>query len=586
MFDSADFSEYVTDVRTDFPNSGVAAIENNDKNPGRTVSVTINDGYHYIFFDAVKKTSDQGTDTIDGSGVSVSSGVTTHEAGKMTWQSALAVGKDWAYLYTAHMVAEVNFHQARSEELVDTSALDPQPAVPVTLTPTDFPYLTDEKTVSMTRRYRSPVFGAADNTYHSYNGSDPTTLTFNGTYPSTPEGAPKPTAEQGAAPTREVMTIPGYYFVGWFEKAAWKGEDLNYFLDVANGTSIGEGEPLYQSSSIGKCQPYVLPDNAVVEHTMDLYPVYVKYNIASTTNVVLAVDGVVNKPHDPTWVPEKPTELSTDLEVTAYSNEPVRPAGGETYTIEYVTVTVDGGEPIKLANTAADGGNWVVKYPVVPGRSYLFTAVYKPYVVVFHQNGNVDTEVLVRNPGDAIGRPAPETEGGVSRPVLPTVQDARDAGGNIRFPELNHALFVGWTEAKPDDPAGRPYHFFRATAEKTSYELAEEVGFWTLGETEDTIVAHSMELWPVFAGYTVTVNSNIDNALMGEKPAVYPDEAALQEKVRALVRTSPNTVSTTVKAQEVEGYKFVGWFTGVKQTTPGGEFDDFSEAVPISESGS
>lgn len=533
-----DFSNYVT---TDFPLSATVKIDKNNRYH-KIVSAVVNPGYNYIFWDMYGRTGRESDGISDG--IWSNKKETFDSASqKVTWDTDHDIydGRGYTLYYTAHLTADVNFHQAvNTDALVET---------PVELTTVNYPYLTENKTVSMTRRYRSGVFGEPNCEYHSYNGTTGASLLFNGESLS-------PAAEVGAAPSREAMTIPGYYFVGWFEPAAWEASDLAYFLDV----TAGEGEPKYQSSSIGLCEPYVLPADAVVEHTMELYPLYVKYHIESTTSVLLAVEGVVNKPDDPIWAPNVLTEDHYTLEVTAFNNVPVRPhdAGGEKYTIEYVTVTVDGGEPIKLSPTTNPEGHWVVTYPVVPGRHYLFTAVYKPYVVVFHRNGNTDTEVVVRD----YGRP-------IAVSCLPTVQDAAA--------ELNHALFVGWTEAKPDNGL---YHFSEDRDGKSSYELAQETGYWTLAQTEDTLVTHSMELWPVYAKYTVDVNSNIDQAL---KDSGY-DDNRLWTEVRSLERTSANTVSTTVKAKEVEGYKFTGWYTGVAYNEATGEYDDFTHATAISES--
>lgn len=450
------------------------------------------------------------------------------------WTVGGVLNAIYHYGFEAHMTANVVFHTKEEAEKA-----------------------------TVQRRYEEKVFLDAD-TPHTYIypiSKDNTVID------TAALSLPNPPSE--AFPFTTDMTVPGYYFIGWIDK-----DDA----DTQNALAAIYNVPAdpYTTTNVALAKNYVLTESDIVTRAMpNVYPVYAKYDVKTATNVLMEVPGVVQKPNDPACALADDTAQQTTATVTAYNNVAVDPSApeGDKYTIEAITVSIDGGEPITLPAPADASGDWVVTYPVVPGRSYLFTALYRPLVVVFHQNGNTDAKVLVRNYGDPIGRPAPEVEGGVAEPVMPTVQD--DAN------ELNHALFVGWTEATPADPAGRPYHFFPESDGKSSFQLAGEFGYWTPGQTEDTIVTHPMELWPVYATYTVDVNSNIDNDLKTTKG--YTDET-LWRDVRSLDRTSANTVATTVRAAEVDGYKFVGWYTGVTLDETG-EYNNFETATLISEAG-
>lgn len=530
-------------VTSDFPHSAVLDV--NDHYGGEDdleVSIAPFNHYHYIF-----STLESWLGSGGAPDARCEDAVWDETAGayKSTYSNAYTTRP---YVYTAHLDADVIFHE-----------IAPQTGG-------------EAHTYSVTRRYQEPVFLSAPFFYD---------------YPYTFQTGADTNRDHKSEMSPADPYYHGYHFVGWVDvddpdtKSA-----LDWIYDVSGYQQnlIPDGSGRCLTSDAERAKPYILTADDVVTRAMpNLYPVYAMYDVKTTTNVLMEVPGVVQKPADPGWALANDTAEQTTATITAYNNVAVDPRkpDGEKYNIESVTVTIDGGEAVTIAtadtgHTVDETGNWVITYEVVPGKSYLFTAIYRPLVVVFHQNGNEETEVLVRNYGEPVGRPAPKEEGGVSQPVLPTVQDIDNT--------LSHALFVGWTEQRPGNGL---YHFFPADStpvgtpgRKTSYEKAKEFGFWTLGETEDTVVTHSMELWPVYATYTVDVNSNIDQDLMTNKGYT---EATLWRDVRSLERESANTVSTTVKAAEVDGYKFVGWYTGVELDPATGEYSNFDNATAISE---
>ena len=71
-----------------------------------------------------------------------------------------------------------------------------------------------------------------------------------------------------------------------------------------------------------------------------------------------------------------------------------------------------------------------------------------------------------------------------------------------------------------------------------------------------------MELWPVYINIRVNVNSNIDAELTaaGRNP----------EEIRKVYRDAADSIQTRVMAEEVEGYKFFGWYKEI----PAGQLTD------------
>ncbi len=428
----------------------------------------------------------------------------------MTWQTNQKTGDgatyaNYTYYYIAHNTADVNFHTA------DGSLI--QKAIVST---TDFPYLTEDKPVTMTRRYQSLVFGEPNNVYsgdgNSAMSKDPTS------YTSTK-------AELGTPATAAEAAVDGYFFVGWAEPARMKDYECAYAFDLSNGTSK-DGKPQYISSSVDKARAYTLRSDALVEQAMELYPVYVPLGqIETTTNLSDARGGSFTVPGDPTFVVTDPNgDGIQTVTVTADMDALLPDGSGGFYKLLYMTISVDGGDEVELP---ADGeGSGVYPYePIEPGHSYLFTAYYEPYAVVFHKNGTTDMLTQLYNRYDHI-RNTP----------LPTVQDVDH--------ELDNYIFIGWTEQVPESGV------YIKAENMTSYDEADAIYHFV---DDGTSVSHAMELWPVYTNIRVAVNSNID------------EKVSDPSKIRMVYRDAADSVQTRVVATEVEGYKFYGWYIDIPE---------------------
>lgn len=361
-----------------------------------------------------------------------------------------------------------------------------------------------------------------------------------------------------ASPTDADMQRDGYRFLGWIDKSAIAAGEMTpqewgYVFDVAGDQ--------YCTSQASRAVPYLLAADAVCTRPMDLYPVYVKYDVTVTTNIAQA--GVpsgagVNIPAAPTVADGGATpsfnlpyntytrdsadpgtitfgqnnanvtvkdDQTIDLSLTAENNAtPVVADGQATYLLKSWTIekTFQGQTHTETipAGVAADATANPLSYTIESGPSYRFVANYEPLVVVYHVNDGV-TETVVRNNGQQLGK-GPD----------PTFDIA-----NIDTANAGIHVFVGWTATRP------------ATG---------QYAIWSEGTamvSSSTIVHRSMELWPVYRAATVSVNSNIDKEIeaAGEKP----------ENYRSLSRLgSIDSVTLVAEAKDFPGYQFDHWATG------------------------
>lgn len=371
-----------------------------------------------------------------------------------------------------------------------------------------------------------------------------------------------------ASPTDAEMQRDGYRFLGWIDKSAIAADEMtqhewDYVFDVTGDQ--------YCTSQASKAVPYLLAADAVCTRPMDLYLVYVKYDVTVTTNIAQA--GVpsgagVNIPAAPT-VADGGAAASFNLPYNTYTRDTGQ--GGTTSATDNVSVTVKDDQTIDLSLTAennatpvvADGQatyllkSWTIEktfqgqthtetipagvaadatanplsYTIESGPSYRFVANYEPLVVVYHVNDGV-TETVVRNNGQQLGK-GPD----------PTFDIA-----NIDTANAGIHVFVGWTATRP------------ATG---------QYAIWSEGTamvSSSTIVHQSMELWPVYRAATVNVNSNIDD--------VIPE--GQHENYRSLSRLgSIDSVALVAEAQDFPGYQFDHWATGY--------IDDGNQGNPVTE---
>ena len=516
-------------VYTDFPYS--AQVEETDVTgyDNRTVTAHMNAGYNFVFWnmygvatnDHIKRTLHEkyaafGRENEKNLSYDTPTSSVTWKTDRTTSYDVTVI--NYTHYYIAHNTADVNFHTATGDLIQHATVLQ-----------TDFPYLAADKPVTMTRRYQSLVFGTANNVYSGDGNSgmskDPTSYTSE-------------KAELGTFATAEEAKAAGYYFAGWAELSKMKDYERAYAFDLSNGTSEN-GAPQYISSSVDRARAYTLKSDALVEHAMELYPVYVPLGkITTTTNLSAAHSDSLTVPEDPKAVVSDPDENGVQSVTLQADITTTIPGSGDVYKLLRMTVSVDGGGEIDL--TTGDVNTGVYTYtPIEPGHSYLFTAYYQPYVVIFHQNGTAEMVTQLYNQYDHI-RNTP----------LPTIQDSNSA--------LDDYIFIGWTEQTPEN--GMYLTYVAETDETVTYDKMDGIYHFV---DDGTSVSHAMELWPVYINIRVQVNSNIDAELT--------EKGVDLNTIRKVDRNAADSLQTKVVATEVEGYKFYGWY---KEIPSGSLADD------------
>lgn len=516
-------------VYTDFPYS--AQVEETDVTgyDNRTVTAHMNAGYNFVFWNMYGVATNNHINTTLHEKYAAFGGKNEKNlsydtpTSSVTWKTDRTTSYDvtvinYTHYYIAHNTADVNFHTATGDLIQHATVLQ-----------TDFPYLAADKPVTMTRRYQSLVFGTANNVYSGDGNSDMS---------KDPTSYTSEKAELGTFATAEEAKAAGYYFVGWAELSKMKDYERAYAFDLSNGSSVN-GAPQYISSSVDKAKAYTLRDDALVEHAMELYPVYVPLGkITTTTNLSAAHSDSLTVPDDPTYSVTPDTGLAQMVTLKADVDARLPNGSGDVYKLLRMTVSVDGGEEIDL--TTGDVNTGVYTYtPIEPGHSYLFTAYYQPYVVIFHQNGTAEMVTQLYNQYDHI-RNTP----------LPTIQDSNSA--------LDDYIFIGWTEQTPEN--GMYLTYIAETDETVTYDKMDGIYHFV---DDGTSVSHAMELWPVYINIRVQVNSNIDAELT--------EKGVDLNTIRKVDRNAADSLQTKVVATEVEGYKFYGWY---KEIPSGSLADD------------
>lgn len=315
-----------------------------------------------------------------------------------------------------------------------------------------------------------------------------------------------------ASPTNDSMQIEGYHFLGWINEneVGKDSSEWNYIYDVQ--------DDLYCTSDIEKVKPYLMPADAKVTEATELYPVYAKYNIKTTSNIhEMAIttglpDGInVTSLPEAVYVPKG--DGTATVTVTAKTGvEKVKTDDTDTtmYQLEEMLCIADG-KITEMSMKSGPDENGICTYEatITAGKEYLFMAVYNPVFVVYHL-GDGNTVVEIRNRGDQLG-----------------------AAPNPTYPN-DISYFTGWTKENP----------------------GTENNYWMDVEkpmvTPQTIVNDTMDLWPVFKTITATCDSNIDTVITtaGQNPADY----------RSISRDKDGNFSLVAKGYP--GYVFTGWNTG------------------------
>ena len=522
-------------VISNYPNSGTLSQEGLASSSHSVKFAPISGDYSFRFWAAERNGSDVSKPVGDSS-----SGLWLNEGAE--WKTGAHLTAS-SYVYEAHVTAKIRFNK------VGGAFSDVQ------------------------REYESAVFQQKkkDLTSYDVNGADGSKYNV---YPywgsneikqndlRSTLGTAAGAFCEDASPTDAEMQRDGYRFLGWIDKSAIAADEMtqhewDYVFDVTGDQ--------YCTSQASKAVPYLLAADAVCTRPMDLYPVYVKYDVTVTTNIAQA--GVpsgagVNIPAAPT-VADGGAAASFNLPYNTYTRDTGQ--GGTTSATDNVSVTVKDDQTIDLSLTAennatpvvADGQatyllkSWTIEktfqgqthtetvpvsdpavagenplsYTIESGSSYKFIANYEPLVVVYHVNDGA-TETVVRNNGQQLGK-GPDPTFDIAAIDL--------TNGGIH-------VFVGWTATRP---------------------AAGQYAIWSEGTamvSSSTIVHRSMELWPVYRAATVSVNSNIDKEIeaAGKKPESYRSLSRLD---------SIASVTLVAEAKDFPGYQFDHWATEYDSTT-------------------
>lgn len=372
-------------------------------------------------------------------------------------------------------------------------------------------------------------------------------------------------ATLGAAPTDEEMARDGYIFLGWIDKNLITEDEFNY---IFNGNQIA-GTDVNVVKDVDRALPYLVTSNEKIEvrHPMDFYPVYMGFDLETTTNVAQAgVDpAVYNIPGDPGITDAGVTDADTvsvdynnddgtlvdgcpspvdisynkdggaaidivaEVGTKVWQEDPdlTEEQKAETYELVSLTVTKDGQVVDTLSPTEVDEGSTTYTfagYAIEAGSSYVFTANYSPVpvMVVYHlraddspEGADVAVDAFTAEVGDVL----PST---TKSPWFEGYDDDNSLTKN--------EFFIGWTV---DEAEGKPVEW-------------KADGDPVLARPNVDTVMGTTHLWPVYRSANITVQSNID------------DEAQ-ENTFRRAVKHKGDADGLWLEADEVEGYEFKGW---------------------------
>lgn len=406
----------------------------------------------------------------------------------------------------------------------------------------------NSETLIVERRYEEPVRFSADSEY-----AQPYTKPFHfadveGVDRSQTDGVPVGSTT-AASPTDDSMARRGLVFLGWIDLS---DTDVSAVADVI----ADQQDDYYLAKSYRSVAAYLMTGEEVCTRPMDLYPVYIEFDVDTTTNIAEAgVDtSTYNVPTDPSLVNEPIAESKGKVQVTFNGDDGATVSGTNAVNVDYndayeatVKVSVDNDQKIwtdaskedvyaftslsvyrdgELAQTMpasgfADGGNGTLTtneaIAIVAGCSYRFVANYSPVpvMVTYHYNygGGGSTESFSTEVGQALPTPT----------------------GTPSFSGYESEFVVGWTEGDAD---GSPANYN---------------GSPTILTPGSDVVTGTMHLWPVYRTGSFVVNSNIDDQ-------TDPDDHRGWSKT-----TDGQSAELWAKRNvEVNGtrYTFQGWTTG------------------------
>lgn len=352
--------------------------------------------------------------------------------------------------------------------------------------------------------------------------------------------ADKLTTLSEANPSKDEMQAkrPGSVFVGWIDKTA-VSEGL---MTQAEYETVYDEATRTAKVSIDAITPYIVTRRELCEHPATLYPVYADYSCDTATNITRGT--TLTDPANPVIDPAlENVEINPDGTKTVTLTADVDPETEKLYSLVSWTIespegtaiatiraTDAAGAPVQAGGIPVGNNNATLKYAIKAGQ---------PYVIVANYEANRDAELDVTY----------HTSVGQTEVVKKHAGDTLGAGPAPTFVVENAAL-VGWSE---QPPAGG--------AEYLMFDVADP----TLMVDENTVVQRPMELWPVYREIT-TGGEGDPNVNVQVKSNIDAEHTDPDSHRRAVVKTADTAQGkqayVSLVADEVSGYKFIGWYEG------------------------
>lgn len=374
--------------------------------------------------------------------------------------------------------------------------------------------------IKVIRRYQNKLFMQEDEQYtykypFMHQNDDVSTNPEDGK-----AGSLNKTVTLNASPSDESMQIEGYAFMGWISSLDVK-ENSTEWKKIYNVS-----DDSYCTSNIENVRAYLLTGEERITQTCDIYPVYAKYNIETTTNISHGnLDETINVPENPKYVMNKEEAGRATVILTIDTNTYVIGNSGEKYKLISVTYSINGQEE-KTLEPDKDG-KYTLK--IDAGKKYLFKANYEPLLLVYHLN-STEKKVIVKNKFEQIGE--------MPDPIY-------KVGDNY--------VALGWTNQKP---ISNGYHTFKNYEEFKNSNINLS--------TSSMAVEKSMELWPVYIEMQIKVNSNIDQYLTTNDIKL--------DTIRYITKPDIDKAQLNAKNEKIKGdYEFIGWYKNYKNENDKGQ---------------
>lgn len=510
---------YNMDIYTDFPNSAELDTSHLASNGGFTLKAKPQPGFRMQGGTWISNDRKQGESRQDYDVVPHDPNAVWYDWNIGTMRSGIE------YWIEARLVAEVDFMDITGD----------QPLKTVTRAHEKYENY-DPNTAAYENHYQ-PLLMNEDKTY-TYRYQVRKGLPISAKECNTKDD--KLTTLSGANPSKDEMQAkrPGSVFVGWIDKTA-VSEGL---MTQAEYETVYDEATRTAKVSIDAITPYIVTRRELCEHPATLYPVYADYSCDTTTNITR--DTTLADPANPMIDPAlENVTISPDGTKTVTVKADVDPETAKLYSLVSWTIespegtaiatiraTDAAGAPMQAGGAPVGNNNATLKYAIKAGQPYMIVANYEAnrdaeLDVTYHTTVG-QTEVVKKHAGDTLG-----------------------AGPAPTFVVENAAL-VGWSE---QPPAGG--------AEYLMFDVADP----TLMVDENTVVQRPMELWPVYREIT-TGGEGDPNVNVQVKSNIDAEHTDPDSHRRAVVKTADTAQGkqayVSLVADEVSGYKFIGWYEG------------------------